>query len=163
MKKKKGDCSATEDDQEFEFDESLKKVLGLRFNEQSVMYDEDNENMHQNSKFLISLCIPDFVPSKNFESSILDEIGIKMLTLHLPSRVRMREWDKLFTIESDGTSMLTFYESLRERDDTIILIQDSQDSVFGCFAVEEWHKSIHFYGSGESFVFNFDISKEETS
>ena len=68
-------------------------------------------------------------------------MGIKMLTLHLPSVVRMHEWEKLFSIGEDGTSFNTFYESVKDRGHTILLIQDSNDSIFGCFAVEEWHKT----------------------
>lgn len=105
-------------------------------------------NQKLNSKFLISPCIPDFTPCQNFESNIIDEIGIKMLTLHLPALVRMREWNLLFSLERDGSSMINFYNQVRERDDTIIIIQDANDCIFGCFTVEQWHKSNHFYGEG---------------
>ena len=117
------------------------------------MLTEDDE------KFLISACIPDFVPIQNSQSLIIDEIGIKMLTLHLPPLIRMRDWERVFSIDSEGTSMISYYNCLKEHDETIILIKDSEDSVFGAYVNERWHYDKKFYGSAESFVFNFDIEK----
>lgn len=88
---------------------------------------------------------------------MIDEIGIRMLTLHLPPLIRMRDWQLLFSIDTDGTSMMTFYNLVREHDETIILIKDSQNSVFGAYVNERWHYDKKFYGSGESFVFSFEI------
>ena len=57
--------------------------------------------------------------------------------------------------------MMTFINLVKGRDDTLILIQDSEDSVFGAFNVEEWHYAPGFYGNGESFVFNFDMTNQK--
>jgi hypothetical protein len=71
----------------------------------------------------------------------------------------MRDWDLLFSIDSEGTSMMTFYNCIQEHEETIILIRDSDDCIFGAFTNERWHYDKKFYGSAESFVFNFDILK----
>lgn len=67
----------------------------------------------------------------------------------------MREWKLLFTISKDGVSMQTFYRNTRHRDNTVILIKDHNDKVFGAYCCEEWKMHKYFYGIGESFVFKF--------
>lgn len=52
--------------------------------------------------------------------------------------------------------MTTFYKNLKHRDNTVILIKDSKDRVFGAFCCEEWHPSINFYGRDDCFVFTFE-------
>ena len=52
--------------------------------------------------------------------------------------------------------MQTFYNQTRKRDNTVILIKDSSEKVFGAFCCEQWGISYHFYGIGESFVFEFE-------
>ena len=68
----------------------------------------------------------------------------------------MREWKLLFSINKDGVSFHTFYGNLKDRDNTVILIRDQKMKIFGAYMSEAWHKSLHFYGMGESFIFNFD-------
>jgi hypothetical protein len=77
----------------------------------------------------------------------------------MPALVKMREWKLLFTIATDGVSYTTFYENLRDRDNTVLLIKDTKGKVFGAYLSEAWHKTLHFYGMGESFVFSFDEKK----
>jgi len=52
--------------------------------------------------------------------------------------------------------MQTFYNNTRHRDNTVIIIQDMKDTIFGAYCCEEWKMKSHFYGTGESFVFKFD-------
>jgi hypothetical protein len=54
----------------------------------------------------------------------------------------MREWKLLFSINKDGCSMQTFYKKLKQRDNTVLLIKDGKDRVFGAFCCEEWHASL---------------------
>lgn len=44
---------------------------------------------------------------------------------------------------------------MRNRDNTLLLIKDTDDRVFGAFCCEEWRIKNTFYGTGESFVFSF--------
>jgi len=71
----------------------------------------------------------------------------------------MREWKLLFTINKDGVSYTTFYENVKNRDNTVLLIKDGKGKVFGAYCSEAWKKSLHFYGLGESFIFTFDSNK----
>ena len=45
----------------------------------------------------------------------------------------MREWRLLFSIAKDGHSMQTFYSNTKNRDNTVIIIKDDNDKVFGAF------------------------------
>ena len=72
----------------------------------------------------MSKCIPNFLPVIEKESSIIPLIGFMMISLHLPPIIKLREWNRVFSIEQDGTSMNTFYKCLQDHEDTVILIQD---------------------------------------
>ena len=87
----------------------------------------------------ISACLPDFTPIRKHESKILDQQCFHLLTMYLPGLVKMREWCLLFSIERDGTSFQTFFDKVEDRDNTILIIQDEHDDIFGAFMVEEWH------------------------
>jgi hypothetical protein len=67
----------------------------------------------------------------------------------------MREWKLLYSINKDGVSMQTFYANTKNRDNTVIIIRDEFDCIFGAFCSEKWHVSSGYYGTGESFVFTF--------
>lgn len=56
--------------------------------------------------------------------------------------------------------MLTFYNAIKHRDNTLILIKDEFDRVFGAYCCEEWRMKLGFYGRGESFVFYFDDEED---
>jgi hypothetical protein len=69
----------------------------------------------------------------------------------------MREWDLLFNINKDGVSMNTFYQKTKEYKATVIVIEESNGTVFGGYASHKWHSSKYFYGSGETFLFSFKV------
>lgn len=56
--------------------------------------------------------------------------------------------------------MQTFYSLLKNRDNTVMLIKDQHDRVFGAYCCEEWHPSNKFYGRGDSYVFYFDEEED---
>lgn len=104
----------------------------------------------------ISYCLPEFHPISKDPSEIIDDIMRAQITYYLPSLVRMREWKLLFSINQDGVSFHTFYANTKNRDNTVLIIKDEKGKVFGGYLCEEWRKTMHFYGLGESFVFAFD-------
>ncbi len=65
----------------------------------------------------------------------------------------------VFGINSDGVSLHTFYATTRRFNPTILLVKDTRGGVFGGFATEEWRAGKHFYGTGESFLFRFGVSR----
>lgn len=54
-----------------------------------------------------------------------------MISYFMPPLIRMREWKLLFDINKDGLSMQTFYNRTEDRDNTVILIEDSEGYIFG--------------------------------
>ena len=74
--------------------------------------------------------------------------------------MRLKEWEVIFGINEDGTSIHTFYYNVKKYNPTIILIKDNKGNVFGGFASEQWKQSKHFYGTGESFLFSFKKNGE---
>ena len=57
---------------------------------------------------MLCKCIPAFLPVQESESTIIPIFGFMMISLYLPSYIKFREWNLLFSIEKDGTSMSTF-------------------------------------------------------
>lgn len=58
----------------------------------------------------MSKCIPSFLPVIEKDSAIIPQIGFMMISLHLPSILKLREWTRLFSIDTDGTNMQTMYQ-----------------------------------------------------
>lgn len=72
----------------------------------------------------------------------------------------MREWTLLFTMNSDGVSMQTFYANTKNRDNTVLLLKDEHDHIFGAYCCEKWHSYLSYYGRGENFVFTFETDDD---
>lgn len=101
--------------------------------------------------------MPDFVPFTKTRSSILDAAGIKLLSNYLPPLIRMREWNLLFTLKREGTGYITFYEKMLDRDNCLLVIEDTEGAIFGAFTVEYWHHDNQFYGCGaDMFLFKLN-------
>ncbi|CDW83732.1 oxidation resistance protein [Stylonychia lemnae] len=115
---------------------------------------------YDKSTFVISASLPEFQTIMKNKSEIIDEASRKLIAYFLPGLIRMREWRLLFSINQDGVSMQTFYNLVRNRDNTLLLIKDLNDRVFGGFCCEEWRIRNSFYGIGESFVFYFDDEED---
>ncbi|MDR3548619.1 MAG: TLD domain-containing protein [Candidatus Pacebacteria bacterium] len=90
-------------------------------------------------------------------SEILTESMLVQLGANVPPLVRMKTLDLVFSISSDGVSMRTFYGCLAKYNPTIVLVEDTKGHVFGAYATESWHDSTRFYGTGESFLFKFNV------
>lgn len=84
-----------------------------------------------------------------------------MISRLLPPVIRMREWERLFSVDVDGISLKTFYKNMHEHTATILLIQDTNGWRFGGYAAHDWEVNKHFYGTGESFLFTFKDSDEQ--
>ena len=89
------------------------------------------ENYKMNPK-LLSLSIPTFCPfHKGEESKIISETQAIMIGRLLPPIIRMREWERLFSLDVDGVSLKTFYSNVHSHTATILVIQDSNGWKFG--------------------------------
>ena len=104
---------------------------------------------------VISRCLPEFKAVAQEPSRIFDDAMMHVLTFHLPAMVRLHAWKKLFAIDRDGYSSLTFFDKLEDNEYTIVAIKDTKGYIFGAFCTEQWATSSKFYGDGYSFVFTF--------
>ena len=103
----------------------------------------------------ISKCLPEYKPVTLEKSSILSDAQIKVLSRHLPSIVRLFNWELIFTPRRDGHSHLTFFVKCADHEYTILLIKDTHGYRFGAFCSEEWRTGGGFCGNGDAFVFTF--------
>jgi len=87
---------------------------------------------------VISRCIPTFLPVIEADSSIIPLLGFMMISLHLPSFLKLKGWKRLFSIDHDGSALQTLYQMVEDIEETVILIQDEDDCIFGSFQREAW-------------------------
>uniref|UniRef100_A0A6B2KWW9 Oxidation resistance protein 1 n=1 Tax=Arcella intermedia TaxID=1963864 RepID=A0A6B2KWW9_9EUKA len=88
-------------------------------------------------------------------SILLEKSHFRKLRENIPYRFQFREWKKVFSTETDGTSLTTFYSKLSEYEPSIVIIEDSSGYRFGGYASECWTvRGNHFFGTGECFVFS---------
>ena len=91
------------------------------------------------------------------KSEILTNDMLTQLSSKISPLLLMRLWEVRFRINSDGVSMRTFFNKLEKYNPTMLLIQDTNNCVFGALVTEIWHSSTRFYGTGEAFLFTFKV------
>ncbi|KAG8195322.1 hypothetical protein JTE90_028466 [Oedothorax gibbosus] len=100
----------------------------------------------------LELPLPDLISP----SEILTEDHIKELYTLLPARAVGYPWTRVFSTAHDGFHLKTLYRKMTEFDSPVILvIQDTQEAVFGALLSYPLRCSDSFYGTGESFLFTF--------
>jgi len=100
--------------------------------------------------------------SSERKSDILTDSMLIQLGVHIPAISRIKPWELVFSINQDGTSMYTFYTKTAKFNPTILLIKDTKGRVFGAYVTEAWKNSDRFYGTGESFLFRFNVFYTES-
>ena len=55
-----------------------------------------------------------------------------------PSLCQCQEWERIYDETSHGRSYLNMFRKLKYRRNTILMIQDENDDVFGGFCPVEW-------------------------
>jgi hypothetical protein len=60
--------------------------------------------------------------------------------------------------EQHGISLHTLYRKAASFSHTFLVIQDGAGYVFGSYNTEAWRMSARYYGTGESFVFQIQVS-----
>jgi hypothetical protein len=81
---------------------------------------------------------------------------------YLPSIIKTKDWELLFTPNKDGVSMSTFYDRTKDWKLTLIVVQDTTGYIFGGYCTEYWKQSTKFYGTGENFLFTFRDGNKPT-
>eukprot|EP00823_Brevimastigomonas_motovehiculus_P004192 TRINITY_DN2698_c0_g1_i1.p1 TRINITY_DN2698_c0_g1~~TRINITY_DN2698_c0_g1_i1.p1 ORF type:complete len:281 (-),score=49.52 TRINITY_DN2698_c0_g1_i1:374-1216(-) len=70
----------------------------------------------------------------------------------LPEAQSIQDLKLLYHMSADGASISNFYNRAQEQGPTIMLIRDSANYVFGCYASESWRRSSLYFGNGLTFV-----------
>ncbi|GJQ08340.1 hypothetical protein GpartN1_g3277.t1 [Galdieria partita] len=94
-----------------------------------------------------------FTPKLLQSSSILRSNDLILLSLSMPRRYQNCNWSLLYSTNDHGISIHTFYSRVSEKSPTLLLIKNTDGDCFGCYASQPWKPSLHYYGTGECFVF----------
>lgn len=87
------------------------------------------------------------------EPSLIGTEERKCLAHALPVTLSFSDWSIIYSTEMHGWSLQTFYRHLDQAGPSVLVVKDSAGAVFGGFASESWHQSAHYFGTGESFLF----------
>ncbi|KAJ8734907.1 hypothetical protein PYW08_014157 [Mythimna loreyi] len=80
----------------------------------------------------------------------------------LPARAQGYMWQLAFSTSQHGFSLASMYRKMQRVDSPVLLvIQDTDNNVFGALTSCALHPSEHFYGTGESLLFSFQCSGDE--
>ncbi|RLN02254.1 hypothetical protein BBJ28_00000239 [Nothophytophthora sp. Chile5] len=88
-------------------------------------------------------------------SSILSLDQVAYLDNALPITCQLCRWYRLYGLEANGSSLETLLILAKSRSPTLLVVKDAEGNVFGGFASDEWHRALHYYGTGETFLFSF--------
>lgn len=97
-------------------------------------------------RFLIPRKVQHPLIRESFESSLLDQSSLMLLTSYLPFEVRGTLYP-LFSSVHHGESFSTFCKQLVDKGPTMIVVRDNGGHVFGGFAATSWQFNPQFTGS----------------
>ena len=68
----------------------------------------------------------------------------------------------MYKLDVDGCSVITFLKNLKNVSNTVILVKDENDYLFGGYCKEPWEalkSKKKFFGSGENILFTFQTDE----
>ena len=78
-----------------------------------------------------------------------------VLSYHLPAVLRLQNWQLLYSLSRDGYSHHTFFDKLKDNEETILVIKDTHGHKFGAFCTSVWQPTRNFTGDTISWIFTF--------
>lgn len=121
-------------------------------------HDEDMPGFGDYPYFRVNQVIK-FIPKLDTESDIFSERQLKELHMQLPYYQKYKNLKLLYSSSKHGISMKTFYLNTEGYKNTIMIIKDEEQHIFGGYLSEPIRNSQKFYGTGESFVFTYHNSE----
>ena len=97
----------------------------------------------------------DFLPKLDVPSDILSNFQLKELYGFLPDSHQYSDLYRVFSISIDGCALKTFYNKCQDINNSILVIKDDNDNVFGAYASEAFEPTKNFSGTGECFLFTY--------
>ncbi|EHY58537.1 oxidation resistance protein 1 [Exophiala dermatitidis] len=110
-----------------------------------------------------------FLPPKAAESLLLTRALAEEIRLLLPPRLQLLDhWKLAYSLEADGSSLATLYEHCAkvsthtQRSGYVLVVRDASDaaangSVFGAYLSDAPKPSMHYFGTGECFLWRATI------
>ncbi|XP_072396850.1 nuclear receptor coactivator 7 isoform X6 [Diabrotica undecimpunctata] len=100
----------------------------------------------------IELTPPDLIGT----TEILKDHHRENLCRHLPARAEGYAWTLIFSTSQHGFSLNSMYRKMFKLESPILMvIEDTDNNVFGALTSCALQVSDHFYGTGESLLFSF--------
>ena len=96
-----------------------------------------------------------YLPKLNTPSEILSSVQLKELHAKLPYYHQYINLKKIFTISVDGSALRSFYNKCEGISNSILVIKDSENNIFGAYASEAFAPKNTFFGTAECFLFTF--------
>jgi TLD len=104
--------------------------------------------------------------NENGNGKILSRALAEEIRLLVPPRLQLVDsWRLAYSLERDGSSLATIYETCRQvaehnpRAGYVLVVRDASDggAVFGAYLTDAPHPSSHFYGTGECFLWRASV------
>ncbi|XP_067014098.1 TLD domain-containing protein 2 isoform X7 [Anabrus simplex] len=131
-------------------DRVMKGVVGIVLS----MSEELRRALYASS--VASLDLDPFIPDLVGTTEILSEEHRKQLSRHLPARAEGYVWTLVFSTSQHGFSLNSMYRKMNRLESPILMvIEDTEQNVFGALTSCSLKVSDHFYGTGESLLFRF--------
>lgn len=97
-----------------------------------------------------------YIPQLQNETSILSTKQIRELHAFLPYFNQYKDLKLIYSSKVDGTALRTFYEKSYYINNSILVLKDDSQNIFGAYVSEAIQiKYNKFYGDGETFLFSF--------
>jgi hypothetical protein len=97
-----------------------------------------------------------FIPKLSQPSKILSEQKLIEIHSHLPYYHQYKDFKLLYSMDKDGTGLITMIDKGSEYENTILVAKSDDNEIFGAYLSESLRvKYNDFYGTAETFVFTF--------
>lgn len=77
----------------------------------------------------------------------------------LPSSTQGYRWRLLYSTVRHGFNLLTFYARAMKEKKTLTVVETLKGEMFGGFTSTPWEVHQQYFGTGESFLFKFDSTR----
>ena len=129
------------------------KIVPLTLN--AIDYTKNKEKVYGNYPYFRNKTKGDFLPKLDTPSDILSAFQLKELYEFLPDSHQYSNLYRVFSISIDGCALRTFYDKCQDINNSIIVVKDDDNNIFGAYASERFEPNKNFVGTGECFLFTF--------
>ena len=121
----------------------------------AIDHTKNKEKSYGNYPYFRTKTKIDFLPKLDVPSDILSTYQLKQLYEFLPDSHQYSDLYRVFSLSIYGSSLKTFYYKCQDINNSILVIKDDEDNIFGGYASECFQPTKNFSGTGECFLFTF--------